>query len=722
MKYVPGVLALLLVRLLPALGAQLRVNESPIAKVVGLITVLKATIESEGMKEQKSYDKGACWCEATLARKAEAIAKAKEFLDGAQETILKLSADLGAAGADVKQLEKDVAENLQAQREATEVRDKEGTAFEAEKIENEQCVGALEAAIGALSGAGSGGKKGGFLEEKETMRDAQLLSVAAGVGKVLYTDAMVRYGADHDVEAVRRFVAHPQEFAARPKHDGGSFSAAQVGNNPFGDYAPKSTQITGILKGMYDAFASDIEKDNVDEASKQKSFEELMQLKTDELETLRATLESSKTSEAEKTKQLSETRALRDDTGASQKADEAFFQETKEACKGKAEEWSERSRLRTEELMGIDKATSILTSPEAQAIFANATTTFLQVSARGTREGRHASQKAYTKLRALASRLGSAKLGRLAAEVKTLTGGHFDKVIATIDGLIQVLREEEADDLAHRDRCQAGAAKNENDLEDLRNLKARTIEEIGRMGGVMKKMMGDIGELKKSVGETKTDLREMLEMRTSETANFKQALKDDAAAVQLLNKAIVALTAFEKKNEVSLLQQPDGPEREYTVDQDTTDSAMPAGPYGGKKDEKRGITAILSMLVEDLEKEMETGRAEEAEAEERFDADTEAARKVMRTQRETLVATETALAEAGEKAADKQEYLAQTEAGIGAQKELKSTLKQDCAWVSTQLGARRKKRKAEMDGLTEAKAILGGVEKGDYDELELSTR
>ena len=57
-------------------------------------------------------------------------------------------------------------------------------------------------------------------------------------------------------------------------------SAAQVGQNPFGDYAPKSTMIQGILKGMYDAFTADIEKDNAEEAEKQKSFEELMATKS----------------------------------------------------------------------------------------------------------------------------------------------------------------------------------------------------------------------------------------------------------------------------------------------------------------------------------------------------------------------------------------------------------------------------------------------------------
>lgn len=710
MKHVP--LVLLFVRLLPVFGSrlQVQVDESPMGKVVGLITTLRATIESEGMKQQKSYDKFACWCEATLARKAEAITQAKETIEESQQTILKVSGELGSHGADLKQLEKDIAENKQAQVDATEMRDKESSAFESEKTENEQCLGALESAITVLSGAGEGGKKSGFLE---TMRDAQVLTVAAGISKVLDRESAVRYADDHDVEAVRKFVAHPEDYAALAHR--GSFAGAQTGNNPHGDYAPASTQITGILKGMYDAFAADIEKDNGDEASKQKSYEELMDLKKSELTTLEATLEKQKSSEAEKTKLLAETKQLRDDTKAQQKADEVFFQDTKEGCKQKATEWAEVSRARTEELIGIDKATEILTSPEAQAVFANATTTFLQVS---SRERRSSSVTAYKKLRTLAASHGSARLGRIAAEVHS--GGHFDSVIKMVDKMVAVLREEEQDDIDHRDRCQRDKKKNKDDLEDLRNLKSKTGEEIERMGGVMKKMSEEIGDLKKDIGESKDEVREMTEMRKEESDNFKMALQADAAAVQILNKAITALGAFAKKNK-ALLQQPQDA-REYTVDRDKAPETTFGASYGGKKTESKGITEILSMLVEDMEKEMETGRMEEKASQEQFEKEREAARKVLRSQRETLVNTESSLAEMQEKTADKQEYLAQTEADIGAQKELANTLKQDCAWVDTHFDARRKSRKAEMDGLNEAKAILAGVEKGDYDELELSTQ
>merc|ERR1719352_1595032 len=88
----------------------------------------------------------------------------------------------------------------------------------------------------------------------------------------------------------------------------------QEGNNPFGDYAPQSTQIQGILKGMYDAFTAELEKDNAAEAESQKSFEELMATKAKEKATLEGSLEKQETDKASKEKSLAQAEVLLDDT------------------------------------------------------------------------------------------------------------------------------------------------------------------------------------------------------------------------------------------------------------------------------------------------------------------------------------------------------------------------------------------------------------------------
>merc|ERR1719498_363978 len=197
------------------------------------------------------------------------------------------------------------------------------------------------------------------------------MSVAGGVGKVLQHTRAHAALSDANLEVVKHFVENPQNFAAH------AMSAAQIGQNPFGDYAPQSTQIQGILKGMYDAFTSDLEKDNVDEANKQKSFEELFGTKMQELATLKLTLQKQEKDHAEKTKKLAEDETLREDTSEQLAADEKFFEETKNAAEAKASEWSTRTRLRTEELAGMEGAIQILSG--GSKTFQEATTTLVQL-------------------------------------------------------------------------------------------------------------------------------------------------------------------------------------------------------------------------------------------------------------------------------------------------------------------------------------------------------
>merc|ERR1719382_2406344 len=273
----------------------------------------------------------------------------------------------------------------------------------------------------------------------------------------------------------------PEEFVGGRS---AMLSAAQIANNPFGDYAPQSTQIQGILKGMYDSFTTSLEKANAEESEQQKSHEELMATKQMELKTLQLTLEKQTLDKAEKTKRLADAKQLSDDTKVQLEADEAFFADTKAACKVKASEWSERTRLRTEELHGIGKAIQIMTSPEAQQVFENATTTFLQLSSKSVSDASRS--KAFAALRQMAKKYRSVTISDLAAEVQS--GGHFDKVIESIDKMITFLRTEEQADIDHRDRCQGAENKNTNDMEDLNHEIDKSDKEIKRLEGISKEL------------------------------------------------------------------------------------------------------------------------------------------------------------------------------------------------------------------------------------------
>merc|ERR1719301_123409 len=138
------------------------------------------------------------------------------------------------------------------------------------------------------------------------------------------------------------------------------------------EYTTQSTAIQGILKDMHDSFNRDLVDANEEETQKKADFDTLMETKRADLALLQKTLTKKTAEQGDDSKQLSDDEAERKETQKQLDTDEAFLDTTTESCKKKADEWAERSRLRSEELAGINQAIDILTSPEAKATFATA--------------------------------------------------------------------------------------------------------------------------------------------------------------------------------------------------------------------------------------------------------------------------------------------------------------------------------------------------------------
>merc|ERR1719487_703702 len=139
-------------------------------------------------------------------------------------------------------------------------------------------------------------------------------------------------------------------------------------------YSPQSATIMGILKDMYDTFGADLEKSNQEESDAQKAFEDLMAEKTKQVADWTAEVTDKEGQKAEKETMLSGSSELLSATQAQLKIDEEFFDTARTSCKDKSDEWDERSRSRTEQLDGIEKALKILTSDEARKTFAASAT------------------------------------------------------------------------------------------------------------------------------------------------------------------------------------------------------------------------------------------------------------------------------------------------------------------------------------------------------------
>merc|ERR1719353_734676 len=639
--------------------------------------------------EQKLYDKYACWCETTTARKADAIDDGKAVI-----------------GSEIAELEASIAEANEAMAKATKIREKENSDYQEEKAYMETTLSSLHAAIEVLGGAGT--KKMMLLKAASMVRTA-----------ILDSPKLDALSADK-LRLMKTFFEDPVAMIQEPVDYYDQKAQAKA------SYSPQSATIMGILKDMYDTFGADLEKSNQEESDKQKAFEDLIAEKEKQVADWTAEVTDKEGQKAEKSTMLSENEELLSATQTQLKIDEDFFETARDSCKAKSDEWDERSRLRTEQLDGIEKALKILTSDEARKTFAaSATRAQDTFGTEGSREMDSAEttkmsvgdvdflqmemprEKAYRALKKVIGHSKNLRLARIAVAVRTATQGHFDEVIAEIDRMIELLGEEGQEDIEQRDWCIAEQNNQTNHKENLEY----TISQLQAKITMAEKKKAELEAEKEDTLKKKADLEEAmaeaLADREAENQAFTTAKQDDLNAIELLGQAIEALSAYGSNNAL-LLQQP---AMEVSEDQapDATFSAK--DNHKGASD---GIVALLTQIKENLEIEIGVSTKGEAAATEEYlklkaDADAQ-----IKSYEEQIVALDAAIADTDAEITSLTETKEDTEGEHKTTVDYLAKIEPNCEWIKASFYKRAELRTKEADGLREAKAILAGAEGGEF--------
>merc|ERR1719323_1197216 len=228
----------------------------PVSKVITLLKDMLKQLEKEAEEDEDIYDKMACWCETNDKEKTKSIAEAEARIEALTNTIEELTAVSARLNTEIKNLEKEVAQNQNALAEATALREKQLAEFNAEEKDMLEAISALKAAITVLS------KHHG--ESLLQLPRSHLLGVAATLQFQLGKHASLLQGALTPKE--RRVAA---SFAQSPED---YFDAAP----PFKQsYAPQSGEIFGILRQMRETFESNLSASQKEEMANQKAYEDL---------------------------------------------------------------------------------------------------------------------------------------------------------------------------------------------------------------------------------------------------------------------------------------------------------------------------------------------------------------------------------------------------------------------------------------------------------------
>jgi len=660
-------------------------TSSPVERVVKLLEDLKGKIVADSDSETQTYNKFACWCEKTSARKANLVVTGGDDLRSMGQQILKLKGEVATLTAEITELAKKIKDSEEEQESLTAIRSKQNAAYQAESAETKQALAALQQAIKVLAQATTPGAKkaDALLQEDSELKSRDAVKAALSL---LPTSASIS----------------PKHMSALSE-----FATAKHG------YSPQSASIQGILGDMYTTFSSDLESSTMTEATRNTDFEKTISSMEQEVIDMTKSKETKEGKKATAESLLADTTESYDDTEAQMKADTAFFDSTKDACEAKASEWTTRKSLRDEELAGINKALELLTSDEARELFAKSIKpgieTFLQI---GSEDSSSPALKAYSALRVQARKSKSLRLASLAANVRLAKVGHFDKVLQAIDDMVKTLKDEGAADVQKRDQCKNQYQDIASKVGDLSWQVEKNEAAIDKLEKLIEMRTAEKTKTEEDIQSVDKEMDDMTKTREAEHKEFQTSKADDEAAIALLENARKALTSYYGNHSIdmgpiqgSVKFLHEDPAFEVSADQ------APEAKFSGKgshKGQSKGIVSIMTMIIEDLVDEVKNAVKDEVATQTEYEKAMDTAKALRKSLVDRKVNLETAIAKRNKDKTEEEKDMKSNNGDKDAELKYKGEIKPDCDWILKNFEGRATARAAEMNGLESAKEFLAG--------------
>merc|ERR1712224_270459 len=156
-------------------------------------------------------------------------------------------------------------------------------------------------------------------------------------------------------------------------------------------------------------------------------------------------------------------------------------------------------------------------------------------------------------------------------------------------------------------------------------VKSREMDEltdsITRLTDQIANIKAEIAEKKETIKATEEEVAAATEQRKAENADFKATDADDKLAKETVEKATGVLENFYADNNLMLMQRQKVGRTARQAPGEAPPPPPPTfdAPYGGKTDEATSIVAILEMITQDIEKDIQHAQAAEDKAQQEFD-------------------------------------------------------------------------------------------------------
>jgi len=560
--------------------------------------------------------------------------------------------------------------------EATGIREKEAVAFSKLKEESETNLVALAKAITAIET----GMKGSFLQTSAA-------------------------------STLRRFAMEKAELQDETRQELLAFLSAKTSD----EYAPQSGQIVGILKQMEEEMDKALVDSTAAEEEAIKSYEALIEAKTKEVDALTAQIEEEQTRIGDLGVEIAGMENDIEDTEQSIDEDKKFIQELAVNCDKKKKEWAEICKLRQQEFVALAETIKILNDDNALELFKktlpSASFVEIEVTSQAVRararaallQARHGARKAHMAARPeldlIALAISGKKIG-------------FEKVLGLIDEMVANLKKEQIDDANKKEYCEKQFDLSEDKKKELELSVYDSETAIEEMEGSIEKLTEELAALKKGIKALDKSVAEATEQRKEENAEYKELKQGDTAAKEILLFAKNRLNKFYNPK----LYKPPADEPEMLVEIAVHRGKTPPAPpesfnaYTKKSGENAGVTQMIDLLVQDLDKELQEAETNEKDAQSDYEQlMAESATK--RADDSKSMSDKTASKASEEEALEKeQDNKAATGTELMATLTYIHSLHGECDWLLKYFDARKEARDGELDALGKARAVLNGAD------------
>lgn len=650
---------------------------NPLSKVLQMLADLQAKLFKEGEASQKEYNEFSEWCEDRSQELHFAIKTGKGEVRSLNAAIDKANADAQALQSKIDETAGDIADDESELKEANGIRGTENKQFQEEEQELLKTVDTLERAISIVQKEMQGGA---FLQTDDQQNAQSVLKALK---------AIVEASSISSSDAAR-LTALVQSSSSSSSDDSDSDDSDEVGAPSASQYENQSGGVLETLQGLLEQAQTQLDSARKEESNaahnhnmKKQSLEDALKVSNRELDEAKSNLAAVNEAKATDEGDLQSTsKDLQEDIKE--------LEELHHTCLGKATDFEGEMKSRNEELQALQEAKKIIQQTTGAATEQTyglvQAPSFLQVAAKQELSG---SARALKIIRRMAYQGRSSILMQLASRMQSaLRLGNadgadpFEKVKGLIVDMIATLEQEaeaEATEKAYCDKEMTETKAKQDDKTDEANKHSTKIDQ---MVGGSQKLKSEIATLNQELADLAKSQAEMDRIRQEEHSQYSKSRPEMEQGLEGVKTALKVLKDY------------------YAQPAFVQMEANTKGPSA--------IIGLLEVAESDFTKLLTEIIAEEEQAQALYEETTKE-NEVAKATKQGDVKGKTKEAAALDKgSAELKSDLSGVEDELSAINEYDKKIKGRCIKKAESYEDRTARREAEIAGLKDALAALGG--------------